>query len=332
MKYVQFGKTGMKVSQLCLGTMSYGSSKWRDWVLDEEESLPFFRRAFEEGINFFDTADMYSLGRSEEITGRALREYAKRDEVIVATKVYNPMKEDPNARGLSRKHILDSVDASLRRLRTDYIDLYQIHRWDNDTPIEETLRALDDIVRWGKVRYIGASSMYAWQFCKAIYTSRMNGWSEFVSMQNQYNAIYREEEREMIPLCVDQNIAVIPWSPMARGFLTRKETEEEKKGSTRKQSDNLAEQWYYREDDYRINHRIAVIAAKYGVSMAQISLAWLMQRPGVTAPIIGATKIHHLEDTVKAVEISLEDEDIESIDTLYKSREVIGRLSEPRLR
>ena len=220
MEYVRLGKTGMKVSRICLGMMTYGTPKWRDWVLDEEASRPFVKRALELGINFFDTADMYSLGVSEEVTGRALRDFARRDEVIVATKVFNPMSDDPNARGLSRKHIMDSIDASLRRLGMDYVDLYQIHRWDYATPIEETLEALNDVVRAGKARYTGASSMYAWQFAQALYTSDRHGWTRFVSMQNHYNLVYREEEREMIPLCQDQGIGVIPWSPLARGFLT----------------------------------------------------------------------------------------------------------------
>jgi aryl-alcohol dehydrogenase (NADP+) len=319
----------MKVSRLCLGTMSYGSSAWRDWVLDEKESRPFFKQALEAGINFFDTADMYSLGRSEEVTGRALRDFAVRDEVIIATKVYNPMKEDPNARGLSRKHILDSVDASLRRLGTDYIDLYQIHRWDNETPIEETLQALDDLVRWGKVRYIGASSMYAWQFCKALYTSRLHGFSEFVSMQNQYNAVYREEEREMIPLCRDQGIALIPWSPMARGFLARSAEKQQQQETTRRQTDGLANEWYVLEQDRRIRERVLELAQSHGVKPAQIALAWLLGQPGITAPIIGATKEGHIRDAAGALELRLSEEELQYLREPYGPRQVIGRLSDP---
>jgi aryl-alcohol dehydrogenase (NADP+) len=319
----------MKVSRLCLGTMSYGSSAWRDWVLDEQESRPFFKQALEAGINFFDTADMYSLGRSEEVTGRALRDFAVRDEVIIATKVYNPMKEDPNARGLSRKHILDSVDASLRRLGTDYIDLYQIHRWDNETPIEETLQALDDLVRWGKVRYIGASSMYAWQFCKALYTSRLHGFSEFVSMQNQYNAVYREEEREMIPLCRDQGIALIPWSPMARGFLARSAEKQQQQETTRRQTDGLANEWYVLEQDRRIRERVLELAQSHGVKPAQIALAWLLGQPGITAPIIGATKEGHIRDAAGALELRLSEEELQYLREPYGPRQVIGRLSDP---
>jgi aryl-alcohol dehydrogenase (NADP+) len=309
--------------------MSYGSSAWRDWVLDEQESRPFFKQALEAGINFFDTADMYSLGRSEEVTGRALRDFAVRDEVIIATKVYNPMKEDPNARGLSRKHILDSVDASLRRLGTDYIDLYQIHRWDNETPIEETLQALDDLVRWGKVRYIGASSMYAWQFCKALYTSRLHGFSEFVSMQNQYNAVYREEEREMIPLCRDQGIALIPWSPMARGFLARSAEKQQQQETTRRQTDGLANEWYVLEQDRRIRERVLELAQSHGVKPAQIALAWLLGQPGITAPIIGATKEGHIRDAAGALELRLSEEELQYLREPYGPRQVIGRLSDP---
>ena len=329
MEYVRLGRTGMKVSRLCLGTMSYGSSAWHDWVLDEEESRPFFKQALEAGINFFDTADMYSLGRSEEVTGRALRDFAVRDEVIIATKVYNPMKEDPNARGLSRKHILDSADASLRRLGTDYIDLYQIHRWDNETPIEETLQALDDLVRWGKVRYIGASSMYAWQFCKALYTSRLQGFSEFVSMQNQYNAVYREEEREMIPLCRDQGVALIPWSPMARGFLARSEEQQQRKETTRRQTDGLAKEWYALEQDRRVRERVLELARSHGLKPAQIALAWLLGQGGITAPIIGATKKGHIKDAAGALELSLSEEELEYLREPYRPRQVIGRLSDP---
>jgi aryl-alcohol dehydrogenase-like predicted oxidoreductase len=240
MQYVNLGKTGLKVSRLCLGMMTYGTSKWRDWVLDEDDSRPFVKRALELGINFFDTADIYSLGVSEEVTGRALRDFARRDEVIITSKVYNPMSDDPNARGLSRKHIMDGIGASLRRLGTDYIDLYQIHRWDYNTPIEETMEALYDVVKAGKARYIGASSMFAWQFAKAQYTADLHGWTRFVSMQDHYNLVYREEEREMIPFCVDQGIGIIPWSPLARGFLAGNRTADCSGDTTRSKSDDLA--------------------------------------------------------------------------------------------
>ena len=327
MEYIRLGNTGMKVSRLCLGTMSYGSSDWRPWVLDEREALPFYKRALDLGINFFDTADMYSVGRSEEITGKALRELVARDEVVIATKVYNPLKEGPNARGLSRKHILNAVDGSLRRLGVDHIDLYQIHRWDKETPIEETLQAMDDLVRSGKVRYIGASSMYAWQFCKALYTSRLHGWSEFVSMQNQYNAIYREEEREMLPLCVDQGVAVIPWSPMARGFLGR--TNEDDRLTTRAETDEQSRKWDYNEQALHIRKRVGEIAEAHGVEPAQIALAWLLHQPWVTSPIIGSTKLKHLDAAVAATQIELTEEEVQRIREPYRTKSVIGRLSEP---
>jgi aryl-alcohol dehydrogenase (NADP+) len=298
-----------------------------DSTLEEEEARPFYKRALDLGINFFDTADMYSLGRSEEITGKVLGELVPRDEVVIATKVYNPLKEGPNARGLSRKHIFEALEASLRRLRVDYVDLYQIHRWDNETPIEETLRALEELVRAGKVRYIGASSMYAWQFCKALYTSRLHGWSEFVSMQNQYNAIYREEEREMLPLCADQGVAVIPWSPMARGFLGR--TKEAEAGTTRAKTDQQSRTWYYKEQDFRIRDQVAHIAQARSVAPAQIALAWLLHQPWVTAPIIGSTKLEHLDAAVAATEIALTEEEVEQIREPYRTKPVIGRLSEP---
>jgi aryl-alcohol dehydrogenase (NADP+) len=332
MEYVRLGSTGMKVSRLCLGTMSYGTPEWREWVLSEEESMPFFQRALEHGINFFDTADMYSLGVSEEVTGKALRSYAKRDEVIIATKVYNPMSDDPNARGLSRKHILDAVDASLRRLGTDYIDLYQIHRWDAETPIEETLEALNDLVRWGKVRYIGASSMYAWQFSKALYTSELRGWSRFVSMQNQYNLIYREEEREMLPLCADQGIGVIPWSPMARGFLAGGRTRDKSGDTTRSKTDTLAHRFYYTDPDFEALRRVEEVAEAHGVSNAQVALAWLLHKPVVTSPIIGATKLRHLDQAVGALEIELSDDEIAGLEEPYQPREVVGGLSKESAR
>lgn len=324
MEYVRLGKTGMKVSRICLGMMTYGTPKWRDWVLDEEASRPFIKRALELGINFFDTADMYSLGVSEEITGRALRDFARRDEVIVATKVYNPMSDDPNARGLSRKHIMDAIDASLRRLNMEYVDLYQIHRWDYDTPIEETLEALNDVVRAGKARYIGASSMYAWQFAQALYLADLHGWTRFVSMQNHYNLVYREEEREMIPLCQDQGIGVIPWSPLARGFLAGNRTRDKDGETTRSRSDDFAHRMYYTDNDFDIVDRVRTLAERYGVTNAQIALAWLLHKPGVTSPIIGASKMPHLEQAVAALDIKLSDEDMAYLEEPYRPHPVLG--------
>jgi len=324
MEYVRLGSTGMKVSRICLGTMTYGTSKWRDWVLDEDDALPFYRRALESGINFFDTADMYSVGVSEEVTGRALAKYAKRHEVVLATKVYNPMGEGPNDRGLSRKHIMDAIDASLRRLGTDYVDLYQIHRWDNDTPIEETLRALDDIVRSGKARYIGASSMYAWQFAQALYKADATGLSRFVTMQNHYNLIYREEEREMIPFCIDEGIGIIPWSPLARGFLAGNRTADRKGETTRSKSDQMAHRMYYSDSDFSVAERVGALAREKGKTNAQIALAWMLHKPGVTAPIIGASKMPHLEQAIDALEIALTDEEIATLEEPYAPRQILG--------
>jgi aryl-alcohol dehydrogenase (NADP+) len=304
--------------------MSYGTSKWRDWVLDEDESRPFFKRALELGVNFFDTADMYSVGVSEEVTGRALRDFAQRDKIVIATKVYNPMSDDPNDRGLSRKHIMDGIDNSLRRLGTDYVDLYQIHRWDDETPIEETLDALNDVVRSGKARYIGASSMYAWQFAKALYTADLHGWTRFVSMQNHYNLIYREEEREMIPLCRDQGIGLIPWSPLARGFLAGNRTPDKSGPTKRSKSDSFAHRMYYQDEDFTVVDRVEELAERYDVTAAQIALAWMLHQPGITAPIIGATKMHHLEEAVAALDIALSDEDIAYLEEPYKPHPVLG--------
>ncbi len=282
MQYVNLGSTGLKVSRICLGTMSYGTSKWRDWVLDEDKSRPFFKRALELGINFFDTADMYSVGVSEEVTGRALRDFAQRDKIVIATKVYNPMSDDPNDRGLSRKHIMDAIDNSLRRLGTDYVDLYQIHRWDDESPIEETLEALNDVVRAGKARYIGASSMYAWQFAKALYMADLHGWTRFVSMQNHYNLIYREEEREMVPLCRDQGIGLIPWSPLARGFLAGNRTPDKGGPTKRSKSDSFAHRMYYQDEDFTVVDRVEELAERYDVKPAQIALA--SPRPSSAQP------------------------------------------------
>src|SRR6185295_16054715 len=286
MHYTNLGKSGLKVSRLCLGTMTYGTSQWRPWVLDEEASQPFIARALEAGINFFDTADMYSRGASEEVLGRALKDHVRRDRVVVATKVFNPLEDGPNMGGLSRKHLLDAIDASLRRLGMDYVDLYQIHRFDYDTPIEETLETLNDIVKAGKVRYIGASSVYAWQFAKMIAMSEARGWARFVSMQNHYNLVYREEEREMLPLCRAEGVGVIPYSPLARGFLAG----DRKKGgggeTVRANSDKLASKFYFAEADFAIADRVGEGAAGRGVSRIQIALAWMLSRPGVTSPIV----------------------------------------------
>ncbi len=324
MEYVRLGNTGMKVSRICLGTMTYGTSKWRDWVLDEDESRPFFKRALELGINFFDTADMYSVGVSEEVTGRALRDFARRDEVIVATKVYNPMSDDPNARGLSRKHIMDAIDASLTRLGMDYVDLYQIHRWDYETPIEETMEALHDVVKAGKARYIGASSMWAWQFAKANDIADLHGWTRFVSMQNHYNLVYREEEREMIPYCIEEGIALIPWSPLARGFLAGNRTPDKGGTTKRSKTDGLAHGYYYADSDFTIVERVQAVAEQYGRSPAQIALAWMLSKPHITSPIIGASKMPHLEQAVEALAIELDAESIAALEAPYEPHRVLG--------
>jgi aryl-alcohol dehydrogenase (NADP+) len=325
MQVVTLGNSGLKVSRISLGMMSYGTPKWRDWVLDEESSRPFIRRALELGINFFDTADMYSAGVSEEVTGRALREFARREEVVVATKVYFPTNpDDPNARGLSRKHIMDAIDASLRRLGMDYVDLYQIHRWDYTTPIEETMEALHDVVKAGKARYIGASSMYAWQFAKAQYVAERKGWTRFISMQNHYNLIYREEEREMIPLCLDQGVGMIPWSPLARGFLTRPRERNEVYPTTRAKSDTMSKEMYYRPEDFDVLDRVVALAEQRGVAPAQIALAWLLHKPGVNAPIVGATKMTHLEEAATAVDLALSAEEMETLEAPYRPHPVRG--------
>jgi 1-deoxyxylulose-5-phosphate synthase len=318
MNYINLGRTGLKVSRLCLGMMTYGDPAWRAWVLPEEASRPFVKRALEAGINFFDTADMYSLGVSEEILGRAIRDFASRDRVVLATKVYQPMSDDPNDRGLSRKHIMTSIDASLRRLGTDYVDLYQIHRWDTHTPIEETLCALNDIVRAGKARYIGASSMAAWQFAQALYVADLHGWTRFVSMQNHYNLVYREEEREMLPLCRDQGIGVIPWSPLARGFLAGNRRGAERGDTKRAATDTIAHKLYYADSDFRIADRVGDVAAGRGVSPAQIALAWVLAQPAVTAPIVGASKMPQLEEALAALEMKLTTEECRQLEELYE--------------
>lgn len=324
MDYVNLGRTGLKVSRICLGTMTYGSSRWRSWVLDKDESLPFYRRAIELGINFFDTADAYSLGVSEELTGNALREFSRREEVVIATKVFFKMGQSPNQGGLSRLHILQAIDDSLRRLGTDYVDLYQIHRYDPQTPIEETLEALHDVVKSGKARYIGASSMYAWQFTRALYLSEKHGWTRFVSMQNHYNLIYREEEREILPLCRAEGIGVIPWSPLARGFLTGGHRREGYGDTRRAQTDDYAQSMYYQEEDFEIAGRVAELAGQRGVSPAQIALAWLLHQPGVTSPIIGASKMHHLEEAIPAMEIQLSADELKFLEERYQPHRVLG--------
>ncbi|MBX3010826.1 MAG: aldo/keto reductase [Caldilineaceae bacterium] len=324
MDYINLGHTGMKVSRICLGAMTYGDPQWRDWVLHEEASRPFIKRALELGINFFDTADVYSIGKSEEVLGRALRDFAKRDDVVIATKVYNPMGPGPNDRGLSRKHIMASIDASLRRLETDYVDLYQIHRWDQATPIEETLEALHDVVKAGKARYIGASSMYAWQFAQALYLADRHGWTRFVTMQNHYNLVYREEEREMIPLCRAERIGLIPWSPLARGFLAGNRQKAGWGETARAKSDDFAHRLYYQAADFAIVDRVVETAANHGVSAAQIATAWILHQPGVTAPIIGASKMPQLEEAVAALSIQLSAEECQYLEELYQPHPVLG--------
>jgi aryl-alcohol dehydrogenase-like predicted oxidoreductase len=317
MQYTKLGKTGLDVSRLCLGCMTYGIPErgTHPWTLDEELSRPFLRRALELGINFFDTANTYSDGTSEEIVGRALRDFAKREEIVVATKVYFRWRSGPNGNGLSRKAIMAAIDASLKRLGMDYVDLYQIHRWDNQTPIEETLEALHDLVKLGKVRYIGASSMYAWQFSKALYLADRHGWTRFASMQNHYNLIVREEEREMLPLCASEGIGVIPWSPLARGTLTR----DWQASTSRSETDQVSKRLYTKtaEADRRVVESVASVAAKRGVPRAQVALAWLLSKPAVTAPIIGASKACHLDDAVAALSLELTPDEITALEEPY---------------
>jgi len=325
MQYVNLGKTGLKVSRLCLGMMTYGAKSWREWVLTEQEALPFVGRALDAGINFFDTADVYSLGESERVTGSALRHFGvARDAVVVATKVCSPMSSDVNDRGLSRKHIMDSIDRSLKRLQMDYVDLYQIHRWDYATPIEETMQALHDVVRSGKARYIGASSMFAWQFAKAQYTADQHGWTRFVSMQNHYNLVYREEEREMIPFCVDQGVGLIPWSPMARGFFAGNRQRGGGGQTTRAQSDPFANQLYFREEDFIVAERANEIAGLRGVTGSQVALAWMLAKPHIHSPIIGASKLDHLDQAVSALDIQLTPEEIKRLEEPYRPHPVLG--------
>jgi aryl-alcohol dehydrogenase-like predicted oxidoreductase len=325
MDYVRLGKTGLKVSRICLGTMTYGTPKWRDWVLDEEASRPFIKKALEAGINFFDTADIYSVGASEEVLGRALKDFGPaRENVVVATKVFNPMGKGPNQRGLSRKHIMHAIDESLTRLGMDYVDLYQIHRFDYGTPIEETVEALHDVVKAGKARYIGASSMFAWQFAKYLSTAEKFGKTKFISMQNHYNLVYREEEREMMPLCRAEGIGVIPWSPLARGFLAGNRRRQDRGETTRAKSDEFAHAMYYNDGDFTVVDRVSEIASKRGVPNAQVALAWLLAQPGVTSPIVGASKPQHLDDAIAAAELKLSEEEIKSLAEPYTPHRVLG--------
>ncbi|HSP14257.1 MAG TPA: aldo/keto reductase [Thermoanaerobaculia bacterium] len=322
METVNLGKTGLKVSRLCLGCMTYGTPEWRPWVLSEEQSRPLIREAIEAGINFFDTANMYSKGVSEEVVGRALRDFTKRDEVVIATKVFFPMGDAPNDRGLSRKHIMKAIDDSLRRLGSDYVDLYQIHRWDYHTPIEETVEALHDVVKSGKARYVGASSMHAWQFAKSLRVAERNGWTHFVSMQNHYNLLYREEEREMIPLCVDEGIGVVPWSPLARGFLAGNRTREGWGETIRAKTDDYGQRLYYQDSDFEIVERVTELATKKGVQPIQIALAWLLHKPYVTAPIVGVSKPGQLKSLLGAFAIALDSEETKFLEECYKPHPV----------
>jgi len=325
MDYVNLGSAGIKVSRICLGTMTYGSKRWREWVLEEEEGRPFIRRALELGINFFDTADMYSLGVSEEILGRALKDFGpSRDRVVIATKVFNPMGDDPNQRGLGRKHIRHAIDDSLRRLGTDYVDLYQIHRFDYETPIEETIEALHDVVKAGKALYVGGSSMFAWQFAKMLHKAGERHRARFVSMQNHYNLIYREEEREMIPLCRVEGIAIIPWSPLARGFLAGNRKPEGFGETIRAKTDDYAQKMYYQPSDFTVVERLTEIARRRGVPNAQVALAWVLAQPGVTSPIVGASKMQHLDDAVAALRLKLDDAELKALSEPYRPHPVLG--------
>jgi aryl-alcohol dehydrogenase-like predicted oxidoreductase len=324
MEYINLGATGLRVSRICLGMMSFGSNSERPWVLDEDAAEPIVRAAVDGGVIFFDTADVYSAGASEIATGRLLGKMFRRDDMVVATKVYMPVGEGQNDRGLSRKHILASIDASLDRLGMDYVDLYQIHRWDPRTPIEETMGALHDVVRSGKARYIGASSMFAWQFAKAQHTADSHGWTRFVTMQNHYNLLYREEEREMIPLCIDQGVGVIPWSPLARGVLTGNRSRGGDRRTTRANSDAFGDSLYSQPHDFDVVDAVAEVAADRGLPPAQAALAWLLQRPGVTAPIVGATKVSHLADALAAVEVDLSDDEVKRLEERYVPHPVLG--------
>ena len=324
MDYVRLGSTGLKVSRLCLGTMTYGTQAWRPWILDEAASRPFYQRAIERGINFFDTADMYSRGVSEEVMGRALKDLARRHEVVVATKVYERITDDPNGRGLSRKHIMEAIDGSLKRLGMDYVDLYQIHRFDEHTPIEETLDALNDVVRAGKALYLGASSMYAWQFARMLSTQQARGWAPFVSMQNHYNLVYREEEREMIPLCLNQGIGLIPWSPLARGFLAGNRKRGDKSATLREQHDAYGHSLYYADADYDIADRVVRVAEQKGVLPIQVALAWVMSKPGVVAPIVSATRLEQLDQLIDGMTITLTPDEVLRLEEPYVPHRILG--------
>jgi aryl-alcohol dehydrogenase-like predicted oxidoreductase len=324
MEQVRLGGTGLHVSRVCLGMMSYGNDSDRPWVLDEDAAAPIVRRAVEGGITFFDTADVYSGGASEVATGRLVLKYLSRDEAVIATKVHGQMTSGPNGAGLSRKHILSAVDASLQRLGMDYVDLYQIHRWDPNTPIEETMEALHDVVRAGKARYIGASSMYAWQFAKAQRVAERHGWTPFVSMQNHYNLLYREEEREMIPQCLDQGVGILPWSPLARGWLAGTRSREGERRTTRAQTDAFQDQLYGRPEDFDVIERVVEVASATDVKPVQFALAWLLQQPGVFAPIIGATKATHLDDAIAAAEMTLTPEQVSRLEEPYRPHPILG--------
>jgi aryl-alcohol dehydrogenase-like predicted oxidoreductase len=324
MQYVSLGASGLRVSRVCLGMMSFGDDSDKPWVLDEQAAEPIVRAAVDGGITFFDTADTYSQGASEIATGRLLSKLLTREEYVLATKVFMPMTPGENGGGLSRKHILSAIDASLERLRLDYVDLYQIHRWDNRVPIEETMEALHDVVRAGKARYIGASSMFAWQFAKAQHVADTHGWTRFVSMQNHYNLVYREEEREMLPLCVDQGVGVIPWSPLARGVLAGTRTRGGERLTTRSGTDQFTDYLYNQPTDFDVVERVAEVAAERGVAPAQVALAWLLHKPAVTAPIVGATKVGHLEDALAAEQLALSDEEIARLEEPYAPHPVLG--------
>ena len=324
MQYTNLGNTGLQVSRLCLGCMTFGSKKWRDWILEEPEAEKIIRHALDNGVNFFDTADMYSNGVSEEVVGNIMRRLVSRDAYVLATKVYFPTGDRPNQGGLSRKHIFQAIDDSLQRLKTDYVDLYQIHRFDYQTPVEETLEALNDLVRMGKVRYLGASSMYAWQFARMLYSSRQNGWSRFVSMQNHYNLIYREEEREMLPLCREEGIGVIPWSPLARGFLAGNRDRNRSGSTTRAKTDEYARNLYFQEQDFQILDRVKELAKKYRVLPIQIGMAWVLHKEAVTSPIVGISAQKQLDELVAAMDINLTQEDLKYLEEPYRPKEIVG--------
>jgi aryl-alcohol dehydrogenase (NADP+) len=330
MEYVNFGSTGLKVSRLCLGMMTYGSNQWRKWVLNEEESRPFIRRALDRGINFFDTADMYSLGKSEEVLARALKEFGvSRNRVVIATKTFFPMSDDPNDAGLSRKHIFHAIDNSLRRLQTDYVDVFQMHRFDPQTPMEETLIALNDVVRSGKALYIGASTMPAWQFARLVYTADRLGLTRPVSMQPYYNLLYREEEREMLPFCRAEGIAVIPYSPIARGFVTGERRKEDFGDTVRAKTDDYMKKLYYKPSDFKIVERITEVSRKLGLPNVQVALAWVLHQPGITAPIVGVTKLEHLDELAGALEVKLDAASLNALSEVYEPHEVIADMPRP---